>query len=73
MIRSLSKALRAITNLLTRKYLAKGGQFPIPSGLKTLAGELGVTHEALYRAIAALQAQRVLEKVDALLVLNKVK
>jgi len=33
----------------------KDGHYSVPSGLKTLAGELGVTHEALYRAIADLQ------------------
>ena len=33
------------------------GSFDIPSGLKTLAGELGVTHEALYRVIAQLEKE----------------
>lgn len=47
------------------------GRFPIPSGLKTLAGELGVTHEAFYRAIAALQAEGLLKKVDAQLVMRQ--
>ena len=49
----------------------KDGRFPIPSGLKTLAGELGVTHEALYRAIAALQTEGVIKKDDGCLVLKK--
>jgi len=49
----------------------KDGQFPIPSGLKTLAGELGVTHEALYRAIATLQSEGIIQKQEALLVLKK--
>ena len=48
----------------------KDGQFPIPSGLKTLAGELGVTHEALYRAIAALQSEGILKKEDGRLILK---
>ena len=48
----------------------KDGKFPIPSGLKTLAGELGVTHEALYRAIAALQSEGLLKKEDGRLILN---
>jgi CRP-like cAMP-binding protein len=48
----------------------KDGQFPIPSGLKTLAGELGVTHEALYRAIATLQSEGILKKEDARLILK---
>ena len=49
----------------------KDGQLPIPSGLKTLAGELGVTHEALYRAMAALQSEKILKKEDAQLILMK--
>lgn len=48
----------------------KDGRFPIPSGLKTLAGELGVTHEALYRAIAALQSEGIIEKKDAQLIVR---
>jgi len=31
------------------------GRLPIDSGLKTLAAELSVTHEALYRAVAVLE------------------
>ena len=38
------------------------GSFDIPSGLKTLAGELGVTHEALYRVIAQLEKDGKLRK-----------
>lgn len=49
------------------------GLFPIPSGLKTLAGELGVTHEALYRTIATLRTQGVLNKAPDHLSLNKQK
>ena len=48
----------------------KDGKLPIPSGLKTLAGELGVTHEALYRAIATLQSEKLLNKEGAQLVLT---
>ncbi len=36
------------------------GQLPIGAGLKSLAGQLGVTHEALYRCVANLvKAQRL--------------
>ncbi|NDE24957.1 MAG: Crp/Fnr family transcriptional regulator, partial [Betaproteobacteria bacterium] len=49
----------------------KDGKFPIPSGLKTLAGELGVTHEAFYRVIATLQSENFLKKEGVQLVLNK--
>ena len=37
---------------------------------KTLAGELGVTHEALYRTIAALQSEGHLIKENARLILK---
>jgi CRP-like cAMP-binding protein len=40
----------------------KAGQFATPSGLKTLAGELGVTHEALYRTISRLESDKVLRR-----------
>ena len=45
------------------------GQYAVPSGLKTLAGELGVTHEALYRTIALLQKSGRLLKREGMLVL----
>lgn len=36
------------------------GYLPISAGLKSLAGQLGVTHEALYRCVASLEkAQRL--------------
>ena len=47
------------------------GRYPIPSGLKTLAGELGVTHEALYRAIAALESDQWLIRAEGCLSLAK--
>lgn len=47
----------------------QSGHYAVPSGLKTLAGELGVTHEALYRSIADLHKTGVLHKVAGDLVL----
>lgn len=38
------------------------GRYPLASGLKSLAGELGVTHEALYRCIAAMEKKRILRR-----------
>lgn len=40
----------------------KNGHYLVPTGLKTLAGELGVTHEALYRTIAELRRLGVIER-----------
>jgi CRP/FNR family transcriptional regulator, dissimilatory nitrate respiration regulator len=49
----------------------KNGQFPVPSGLKTLAGELGVTHEALYRCISLLEKSGVISKSNGVLTVQK--
>ena len=49
----------------------KDGHFTVPSGLKTLAGELGVTHEALYWTIGELQKKGLLQKLDGELMLGK--
>ena len=43
------------------------GHYPVPSGLKTLAGELGVTHEALYRAMATLESEQLLSRQEGCL------
>jgi len=49
----------------------RDGHYAVPSGLKTLAGELGVTHEALYRTIAELQKSNILTKVDGDLIVRQ--
>lgn len=49
----------------------KNGQYLVNTGLKSLAGELGVTHEALYRTLASLKKNAELQKIGALLVLTK--
>lgn len=43
------------------------GRYPVPAGLKSLAGELGVTHEALYRALAALEKSGQVERHEGAL------
>ena len=48
----------------------QAGRYPLPSGLKTLAAELGVTHEALYRTVAALEGAGRLTRGDGELVLT---
>ena len=51
----------------------KDGHYGTPSGLKTLAGELGVTHEALYRTITVLQKTGLLSRVDGGLIMHKLQ
>ncbi len=48
----------------------KNGQYQVNTGLKSLAGELGVTHEALYRTLAALEQSSVIKREDGFLKLN---
>jgi CRP-like cAMP-binding protein len=45
----------------------KYGQYQVTTGLKSLAGELGVTHEALYRTLAALEQSREIKRESGLL------
>lgn len=42
----------------------QGGRLPMGVGLKSMASELGVTHEALYRTVAELEKQGVLCRED---------
>lgn len=41
-----------------------GGRLPVGAGLKSMAAQLGVTHEALYRAVADLEKSGVLRRQD---------
>ena len=46
----------------------RDGRLPLSSGLKSMAAELGVTHEALYLAVAALEKNGVLRRQDEVLI-----
>ncbi len=41
-----------------------GGSLPLGAGLKSMASELGVTHEALYRTVAELEKLGLLRRED---------
>lgn len=45
----------------------RGGRLPLGAGLKSIALELGVTHEALYRTVAEMEKQGSLRREDGLL------
>jgi CRP-like cAMP-binding protein len=47
----------------------KNGQFQVNTGLKSLAGEIGVTHEALYRTLSALKKDQKIKREEGLLAL----
>ena len=51
----------------------KNGQFQVNTGLKSLAGELGVSHEALYRTLALLEKSKTIKRQNGLLSLTKIK
>lgn len=42
----------------------QGGRLPLDAGLKSVAAELGVTHEALYRTVAGLEHEGLLRRDD---------
>ncbi len=50
----------------------KNGTYQVSTGLKSLAGELGVTHEALYRTLASLEKTKELKRDQGLLQLTLV-
>lgn len=37
------------------------------AGLKSIAREIGVTHEALYRCVASLERRRIVTRIDGCL------
>jgi len=48
------------------------GKYPIGTGLKSLAGDLGVTHEALYRTVSDLEKKGALKRDDKDIILLSV-
>jgi len=51
----------------------QGGQYQVTTGLKSLAGELGISHEALYRTLALLEKNKTIKRQEGLLSLTKIK
>lgn len=48
----------------------QNGKYQVSTGLKSLAGELGITHEAMYRTLAALEKSKTIRREDGLLALT---
>lgn len=65
---SLNKVQDRLIHLLETEGVS--GKYPLGSGLKSLASELGVTHEALYRCVSALEKGKILKRVSEHLVLT---
>ena len=45
----------------------KNCAYSATTGLKSLAGELGITHEALYRTLASLEKAKIIHRADRVL------
>ena len=43
------------------------GGYPVGAGLKSIAREIGVTHEALYRCVASLERRGIVNRIDGCL------
>jgi CRP-like cAMP-binding protein len=50
----------------------QNGSYAAATGLKSLAGELGVTHEALYRTLAVLEKAKIIRRDNGVLSLVRV-
>lgn len=59
---SLTKVQERLVHLLETE--GEQGKFAVGAGIKLIAGELGVTHEALYRCIASMQKAGTLQRGD---------
>jgi CRP/FNR family transcriptional regulator, dissimilatory nitrate respiration regulator len=59
---SLTKVQERLVHLLETE--GEHGKFPVGAGIKLMAGELGVTHEALYRCIASMEKAGTLQRGD---------
>jgi len=65
---SLNTVSARLLHLIRTEGDASG--LPIVSGLKALAPEMGVTHEALYRCVAALEKRGLMIRAEGRLVLR---
>lgn len=65
-------SMRGVKERLLHLIETEGGdgRLPLGSGLKSMASELGVTHEALYRAVAELEKKGVLRRRENFLVVT---
>jgi CRP/FNR family transcriptional regulator, dissimilatory nitrate respiration regulator len=57
---SLNKVQDRLLHLLETE--GRQGRFPLGAGLKSLAGELGVSHEALYRCVADMERRNFVRR-----------
>ncbi len=65
-------SLKGVRDRLLHLIESEGqcGRLALGAGLKSIALELGVTHEALYRTIAEMEKQGLLRRMDGQIFLN---
>lgn len=68
---SLSRVRDRLIHLLETE--GQSDKYPLGSGLKSLACELGVTHEALYRCVSSMEKQERLVRESGFLKLVKIR
>ncbi len=63
-------SMRGVKERLLHLIETEGGEgrLPLGSGLKSMAAELGVSHEALYRAVAELEKKGILRRRENFLI-----
>ena len=64
-------SLKSVKERVRHLILTEGreGTYAVDAGLKSLASQLGVTHEALYRTLASLEKDREIQRADRALTL----
>ena len=68
--RNIRSARERVRHYLSANADATGRQVTLPGTLKDLAAELGLSHEALYRTLAAMQRSGALRREKGLIVLT---
>ena len=61
---SIRSASERVRHLLVTEGHGKMPTYTLPGTVRELASQLGLTHEALYRTLAAMQRSGIIERVD---------
>jgi CRP-like cAMP-binding protein len=71
--RNIRSARERVTQFLRISADIRDGSVHLPGTLKDLAGEIGLTHEALYRTLAALEREHAIARTKDRIVLLEAK
>lgn len=61
---SIRSAAGRVRHLLVAEGRGKAPTYTLPGTVRELAGQLGLTHEALYRTLAEMQRSGIIERTD---------